>query len=164
MPHEGMSFHSHEESYNFYNSFGLTHGFAVRKYYTYKSRKDEVIVRRTFVCNREGFKKKQEADNEDNIKRRRETKCGCKASMEIILNKLGTWEIKKFNDIHSHDLLKSPNKRRKLRSHNKSYKDATCKKLIDKFSSYGVGPAKISRIINSASGSAIDVSDTPTMF
>ena len=84
--------------------------------------------------------------------------------MEIILNKLGTWEIKKFNDIHSHDLLKSPNKKRKLRSHNKSYKDANCKKLIDKFSSCGVGPAKISRIINSASGSAIDVSDTPTMF
>lgn len=77
--------------------------------------------------------------------------------MEIILNKLGTWEIKKFNDIHSHDQLKSPNKKRKLRSHNKSYKDATCKKLIDKFSSCGVGPANISRIINSASGSAIDV-------
>ena len=77
--------------------------------------------------------------------------------MEIILNKLGTWEMKKFNNIHFHDLLRSPNKKRKLRSHNKSHKDATCQKLIDKFNSCGVGPAKISRIINSASGSATDV-------
>ncbi|WOH08467.1 hypothetical protein DCAR_0727908 [Daucus carota subsp. sativus] len=57
MPHEGMLFQSHEEAYNYYNNFGLTHEFAVRKYSMYKSRKDEVIVRRTFVCNREGFKK-----------------------------------------------------------------------------------------------------------
>ncbi|KAK1390281.1 hypothetical protein POM88_018459 [Heracleum sosnowskyi] len=95
VPREGLQFQTHEEAYDFYNNFSLTDGFAIRRYYTYKSINNDVIIRRTFVCNKEGFKKKDE-NNEKDVKRRRESRCGCKASMEIVLNRSGSWEIKKF--------------------------------------------------------------------
>ena len=56
-PREGLQFQPHEEAYDFYNTFALTNGFAIRRYSTYKSRNSDVIIRRTFVCNREGYKK-----------------------------------------------------------------------------------------------------------
>lgn len=58
------------------------------------------------------------------MKRCRESRRGCKAFIEIVLNKYGSWEIKKFSDTHSRELLESPNKKRKLRSHNKSHKES----------------------------------------
>lgn len=74
---------------------------------------------RTFVCNRR-FKKKQEIDNDDTIKCRRESRFGCKASIEIILSKLGLWVIKIFGNVNSHDLLKSPNKKKESYGHTTS--------------------------------------------
>ncbi|XP_074352243.1 protein FAR1-RELATED SEQUENCE 5-like [Apium graveolens] len=108
VPHVGLEFQTRDEAYNFYNHFVLTDGFAIRRYCTYKSRKKDVITRRTFVCNR-GFKKK------------------------------------------------SPNKKKKLRSHNKSHQAPVCKKLMDNYRSCGVGPAKISQIINCTNSSGIDI-------
>ena len=112
-PREGLQFQSHEEAYDFYNTFALTNGFAIWRYSTYKSRNSDVIIRRTFVCNREGYKKIVQ-NSEKDVKRRRENRCGCKAHMEIVLSKSRSWKIKKFSNCHSHDLLNSPNKKKKL--------------------------------------------------
>ena len=53
--------------------------------------------------------------------------------------------------------------RKRIWLHNKSHQESSCKKLIESFRSGGIGPAKISRIINTANGCAVDV-DTSTMF
>ncbi|CAA0812459.1 Unknown protein, partial [Striga hermonthica] len=53
----GMKFNSLEDAYKFYNSYAKRHGFGVRKFRSRK-KKDDIVYRKQFCCNKQGFKSK----------------------------------------------------------------------------------------------------------
>ncbi|KAK3011159.1 hypothetical protein RJ639_011065 [Escallonia herrerae] len=55
VPKNGMEFDSREEAWKFWVDYGRKMGFGVRKGYSNKNRKDEVVTSEKFVCNKEGF-------------------------------------------------------------------------------------------------------------
>ncbi|XP_020243488.1 protein FAR1-RELATED SEQUENCE 7-like [Asparagus officinalis] len=52
----GMKFSSHEEAYNYYNSYALMMGFGIRKSSVNYSQKDKQVLNRKFVCDKEGYR------------------------------------------------------------------------------------------------------------
>lgn len=70
-------------------------------------------------------------------------------------------EGKIFNDNHNYEMIISPNKNIKLRSHDKSHdkshKNSTCKNLMDQYHSVGIEPTTISRLINVNSGGSAGI-------
>lgn len=80
----------------------------------YTSLEIVMLLQEELLCATERVLKKKEENNEKDVKRCRENRCGCKTSMEIVLNKNGSWEIKKFSNSHSHDLLNIPNKKKEI--------------------------------------------------
>ncbi|RYR01350.1 hypothetical protein Ahy_B06g080216 [Arachis hypogaea] len=91
--------------FDFYNAFAKSRGFSGRKSKTRKH--NGIINRQNFVCCREGFRQKK-ADNMHTRKQepRDETRCGCKAKVQVSFDVVsGRWIVSKFSDLHNHDLL-----------------------------------------------------------
>ncbi|KAK3017200.1 hypothetical protein RJ639_007755, partial [Escallonia herrerae] len=78
VPKNGMEFDSREEAWKFWVDYGRKMGFGVRKDYSNKNRKDEVVTSEKFVCNKEGF---LEIDKRDHLYKapRAETRTSCHA-------------------------------------------------------------------------------------
>ncbi|KAK3006585.1 hypothetical protein RJ639_017608, partial [Escallonia herrerae] len=76
VPKNGMEFDSREEAWKFWVDYGGKMGFGVRKDYSNKNRKDEVVTSEKFVCNKEGFRG---IDKHDYLYKapRAETRTGC---------------------------------------------------------------------------------------
>ncbi|QHO58979.1 Putative protein-RELATED SEQUENCE [Arachis hypogaea] len=92
-------------AFDFYNAFAKSKGFSGRKSKTRKH--NGIINRQNFVCCREGFRRKK-ADNMHTRKQepRAETRCGCKAKVQVSFDVVsGRWIVSKFSDLHNHDLL-----------------------------------------------------------
>ncbi|KAK3021760.1 hypothetical protein RJ639_045703 [Escallonia herrerae] len=129
----GKAFVNEDEAYNFYNLYARLKGFGFRKHWATRSRTTGKLIKRQFVCNKEGFrssKDKRQIGRE--IKRRRETRTGCGAMMGIALSNTGEWVVDKFLDSHNHD-MNTPSKVIKHRSHRKFHRTMACKKLIFDF-------------------------------
>ncbi|KAL6558720.1 hypothetical protein OROMI_019070 [Orobanche minor] len=153
IPREGMEFSSHDDAYNFYNQFSLVRGFSIRKSDSYKSKKTGEIIRRKYCCNKEGYKYlKDKREEGKDIKRRRDEREGCRAELILHVTESGIWKVKTFSDNHNHEMILSPNKKINLRSHDKAHMNLSCKNLMDQYHSIGIGPARISRLINVTSG------------
>ncbi|KAK1399261.1 hypothetical protein POM88_009124 [Heracleum sosnowskyi] len=148
IPYVGMEFPNDEITYEFYKNFALRKGFATRKYSSYKSRTDGTLIKRTFVCNKEGFRRFDKREEGREVKHRRVTRENCKAHMIVQRNPKGHWCITRFSDTHSHPMIFSPKKRARLRSNKKASQEPQNKAAIDDFHSCGIGPAKIARLIN----------------
>ncbi|XP_020267539.1 protein FAR1-RELATED SEQUENCE 4-like [Asparagus officinalis] len=97
-----MKFNSHEEAYNYYNSYALLMGFGIRKSTVNYSRKTREVVDRKFVYDKEGYKPNS---GKIEIPLRRETRVGCKAMMRVKLLEDKSWEITGFVEEHTKSYL-----------------------------------------------------------
>ncbi|XP_020271473.1 protein FAR1-RELATED SEQUENCE 5-like [Asparagus officinalis] len=145
----GMKFNSHEEAYNYYNSYALLMGFGIRKSSVNYSHKTREVVDRKFVCDKEGYKSNS---GKIEIPLRRETRVGCKAMMRVKLLEDKSWEVTGFVEEHTNHVLSSPDKAKMHRSHQQFHKTQRCKKLIDSLREEGMPPSTISRVINATNG------------
>nr|GEW37212.1 hypothetical protein [Tanacetum cinerariifolium] len=92
---------------------------------------DNIIGRKLFVCNKQGFKK-QKGDNSSEVSKkcRRDVRTGCEAELWISKTKGRKWCLDIFNDTHNYDLNTTPTKVMKHRSHNKFHRSMACKSLM----------------------------------
>ena len=109
-PFVGMEFESEEAAKLFYMAYASRLGFSVRISKSRRSRNDESIIMRRFVCSKEGFHTKKEAgagDDEAGKKRRRRAtiRGGCQAMIEVIQKYYGRWVVTKFSREHNHAVL-----------------------------------------------------------
>ncbi|QHO10316.1 Putative protein-RELATED SEQUENCE [Arachis hypogaea] len=84
-------------AFDFYNAFAKSKGFSGRKSKTRKH--NGIINRQNFVCCREGFRRKK-ADNMHTRKQepRAETRCGCKAKVQVSFDvKIPAADIEQIN-------------------------------------------------------------------
>ncbi|CAL0306176.1 unnamed protein product [Lupinus luteus] len=156
-PHVGMIFTTNKVAYDFYNSFAFREGFSIRKNWNYKARNTKVVIKYHFACNKEEFKRLDKRLIGKEVKHRRDEREGCKAHMHIEKTKEGDWVVKKFSNIHNHELIISPTKKCQLRSHNKAHKKSCIKSLVENINGCGLGPAQISRLVNAMSDESIMV-------
>ena len=83
IPYEGMEFSNDDIAYEFYNNFAIQKGFSTRKYPSYKSRSDGIMIKRTFICNKEGFRRFDKSEEEREVKHHRVTRENYKAHMIV---------------------------------------------------------------------------------
>ncbi|XP_043717844.1 protein FAR1-RELATED SEQUENCE 5-like [Telopea speciosissima] len=103
-PQIGMLFNTELEAYNFYNKYGGSLGFSIRRDYANKSRKDKTtITSRRFVCCKSGFRKEYKRDVYTS-KPRAKTRTECPARMSIYLSENGKYECRDFVEEHNHIL------------------------------------------------------------
>ncbi|XP_042499833.1 protein FAR1-RELATED SEQUENCE 5-like [Macadamia integrifolia] len=103
-PRLGMVFNTEKEAYDFYNSYGGTTGFSIRRDFAHKSRKDKTTLTCwRFVCNKAGIRCKDKRDIYTS-KPRAETRSECPALMSIYVMENGKYEYRDFVEEHNHIL------------------------------------------------------------
>ncbi|CAA0806737.1 Protein FAR1-RELATED SEQUENCE 5 [Striga hermonthica] len=107
----GMKFNSLEDAYEFYNSYAKRHGFGVRKFRSRK-KKDDIVYRKQFCCNKQGFKSKV---GKERSYTKLETRVGCKAMIQLLFDG-ANWIVEQEEDQHNHELVPC-NQARYFRSH-----------------------------------------------
>ncbi|GLT35469.1 hypothetical protein SLA2020_099180 [Shorea laevis] len=142
-PHIGMEFSTDDSAFGFYNEYARRMGFSIRKELAKRPKPDKPINRRYFVCYKAAYKRKPKSDTVKN--RACQNQEGCQARMAIHL-KDGGWIIKQFFDDHNHEMFSSPNKSRKLPSHNKQHLQPCARALMDQYSNARCGLAKIAQL------------------
>ena len=98
----GKRFDSPDNAYDFYNEYGLSKGFGIRKSYHNKHSVTKEIYQHVFVCNKEGYKNMNDKRTSENVKRRSIKRTGCKAMMQVKLSHDQNWVVEKFFDEHNH--------------------------------------------------------------
>ncbi|XP_077241931.1 protein FAR1-RELATED SEQUENCE 5-like [Tasmannia lanceolata] len=123
-PYLGMRFNSHEEACQFYNEYARRKGFGTRKGNSERSRIDNSVISKKFLCCKEGVRSKKYSEREDRVREHDETRVGCKAHLMVKRRREGEkefWVVDRFEENHNHELL-SPGKTSTLRSHRSSNK------------------------------------------
>ncbi|KAK1273341.1 Protein FAR1-RELATED SEQUENCE 7 [Acorus gramineus] len=105
-PFLGMEFGSSEAAEAFYYIYAKQTGFSVRKSFSRRSRRDDSIIMRSFVCAREGYHsmKISYGDGKRRQRKRMAVREGCKAMMEVVQRVQGKWVVTKFIKEHSHEV------------------------------------------------------------
>lgn len=148
LPILGMIFSTDEDAFNFYNNYARSKGFGIRLRYSHKSNKTNKIYRRRYVCSKEGFKNlKDKRFDEGVAKRRRETRTGCLAMLQVKLSN-EEWKVEKFSNIHNHPMIVTPSKVMKFNSHNKGHLSNVCKSLVSDLNQAGLSASSISKAMN----------------
>ncbi|KAJ4767531.1 Protein FAR1-RELATED SEQUENCE 5 [Rhynchospora pubera] len=104
IPHLGMEFQTVEEAWSAWSYYGGKIGFGVRKGFGPKSKKDDVITSKLFLCSCEG---KRVVDKRDGLtkKPRAETRTGCQARLQIKFNReIQKYKVVEFVSEHNHPL------------------------------------------------------------
>ncbi|KAJ1392797.1 MULE transposase domain [Sesbania bispinosa] len=102
-------------AFAFYNKFAMLKGFYARKAKERKNKNNE-IVEKSFFCHKEGKRRRRKGVKGVRAQKP-ETRCFCKASMKIRVNKqTGRWHVTYFSDDHTHKLL-DPKYSRMLPTH-----------------------------------------------
>lgn len=102
-PFIGMEFESEDAAKLFYMAYASRIGFSVRISKSRRSRNDESIIMRRFVCSKEGFHMKKDNLDDGKKKRRRATiREGCNAMIEVIKKYYGRWVVTKLVTEHNH--------------------------------------------------------------
>ncbi|PKA60606.1 Protein FAR1-like sequence 5 [Apostasia shenzhenica] len=102
-PSIGMEFDSDEAAKEYYIAYGSRVGFGVRMNKSRRSRKDDTVIMRRFVCTREGFHTKRVIYDDGKKKRKRgTTREGCMAMIEVIRKDRGKWVVTKLETEHTH--------------------------------------------------------------
>uniref|UniRef100_A0A7N0UB18 FAR1 domain-containing protein n=1 Tax=Kalanchoe fedtschenkoi TaxID=63787 RepID=A0A7N0UB18_KALFE len=78
----GKYFDTMEEVYDAYNHYAARRGFGIRKHFSARSRYNGHIIRKEYVCNKEGFKNVV-PQIIDHKKCQRDARIGCLANIEI---------------------------------------------------------------------------------
>ena len=103
----GKVFDTPDDAYTFYNQYGFTHGFGIRKHWDYKNKMTNEVYRKWYVCNKEGFKSvKDVCTSVGTKKRRRDLRTGCEARLRITITKDRKWCVDFFDDTHNQHLRK----------------------------------------------------------
>ncbi|KAJ4790319.1 FAR1-related sequence 7 [Rhynchospora pubera] len=102
VPKMGMEFDDDEEAYRYYVTYADSIGFSVRKHQV-KRRASGLVYSRTFVCHKEGFRKKTDAEKEREPKPYDRT--GCQASITVRIMKNGRFQVIAFEPKHNHPLV-----------------------------------------------------------
>ncbi|XP_023734634.1 protein FAR1-RELATED SEQUENCE 7-like [Lactuca sativa] len=145
----GKVFDTPNDAYTFYNDYAFLHGFGIRIHWKFKNKTTNEHYRKTYVCNKEGFKcLKVNNSSGKVIKRRREVRTGCKAMTRISKQKDEKWIVDKFNDTHNHALSLTPTKVMKHRSHGKFHRTMECRSFMVQFGQVGLKPSQIKKAIN----------------
>ncbi|KAJ6825855.1 protein FAR1-RELATED SEQUENCE 5-like [Iris pallida] len=109
-PFVGMEFESEEAAKLFYMAYASRVGFSVRISKSRRSRNDESIIMRRFVCSKEGFHRKKGNFDDGKKKRRRATiREGCNAMIEVIQKYYGRWVVTKLVKEHNH-IVEAPSR------------------------------------------------------
>ncbi|QHO56236.1 protein FAR1-RELATED SEQUENCE 5 [Arachis hypogaea] len=100
-----MVFDTHEKAYDFYVSYAKCVGFSVRKGDVARD-DDGKLIRRRFVCNRQGLRDKKHYMRIDRKRDQKpETRTNCHAMLSIYLdNHTSTWRVRTFEKGHNHEL------------------------------------------------------------
>lgn len=99
----GMEFDSDEAAKEYYIAYAARVGFGVRMNKSRRSRKDDTVIMRRFVCTREGFHSKRVIYDDGKKKRKRGTsREGCMAMIEVIRKDHGKWTVTKLVTEHTH--------------------------------------------------------------
>lgn len=80
-----MLFGYEDEAYEACSSYVLLKGLRVRKSKTSKSRTDRKVIRRRFICYKEGHKIPDKGQEGQNVLHPRETRCNCPTRIKIAL-------------------------------------------------------------------------------
>ncbi|KAL4585699.1 hypothetical protein LXL04_010323 [Taraxacum kok-saghyz] len=145
----GKVFDTPDDAYNYYNDYSFLRGFGIRKNDTIKNPATNEAYRKMYVCSKEGFKRLEKNDSVGSEKkRRRDVRTGCQAMLRITRQKDGKWMVDSFNDTHNHDLIMTPTKVMKHRSHSKFHRSIECKSLMVKLNQAGLRPCQIKKAVN----------------
>lgn len=93
-------------------------------------KKSGEIITSIYCCNKEGYiylKDKREEGKD--IRRLIDKREGCGASL-LNVTENGMWKVKTFSDEHNHFMILYPNKKIKLRSHDRAHTHSSCKNLM----------------------------------
>ncbi|XP_042479090.1 protein FAR1-RELATED SEQUENCE 5-like [Macadamia integrifolia] len=143
-PFIGKEFDGLEEAYDFYNTYAKEMGFGIRNYRTERSRVDNRILCKLFVCANQGFKCENDKRRKGKIYVPRATrKTDCKACMRVKLRN-EKWVVDRWVSEHNHELL-SPTEVYKLRSHKKMTKATMV--LMGKLQHAGFTHTQVTRIL-----------------
>ncbi|XP_038707587.1 protein FAR1-RELATED SEQUENCE 5-like isoform X2 [Tripterygium wilfordii] len=115
IPKIGQEFESLDEAQKFYNEYAREAGFSTRMWTTNRNKNNE-IIRKEFVCYKEGAREKGELIS-DGSRRRGTTREGCKGKMVVVrsTSKM-SFIVSIFCEVHNH-VLTTPRKVHLLRSH-----------------------------------------------
>ena len=122
LPKVGQVFENIEDAYNAYNTYAKAAGFSIRR--SSETRLNNQVVRKKFVCSKEGCKKKRLGGE----RRTSDTRENCGSYLQLKKMKGGYWTVFKIVVEHSH-LLSTPKKAHMLRSHHRVY----APKKIDRY-------------------------------
>ncbi|XP_020249196.1 protein FAR1-RELATED SEQUENCE 5-like [Asparagus officinalis] len=143
----------------YYNDYAKIKGFSVRISLGNYSRKEgKELISKKFVCNKEGQKSTNDKREHGKIvKRRRDTRVGCKVMLAVNRIDKGTWIVSKLVNEHTNHELTSPDKVKNHYSHRKLHRTKGCRSLIGSLHEEGLPPPTISRVINVGSGSQEEI-------
>ncbi|XP_023748884.1 protein FAR1-RELATED SEQUENCE 5-like [Lactuca sativa] len=145
----GKVFNTPKDAYTFYNQYAFLHGFGIRVHWSFKNKTTNEPYRKTYVCNKQGFKSlKGNTLCGGTKKRRRDLRTGCQAMLRISKGKDGEWFVDVFNDKHNHELSITPTKVMKHRSHGKIHRSMACKSLMVELGQSGLRPCQIKKAVN----------------
>ncbi|KAJ1698109.1 hypothetical protein LUZ63_006621 [Rhynchospora breviuscula] len=144
----GKQFSTDEDAKTFYNNFAYQRRFSIRKANHYVSSKLKMETMIKYVCSMQGLPKKSSHDKTPE-KEKPTTRTGCKAHLTIRLVD-GCWKVSAFEDVHNHQLISSPAKKRGLRSHRKlTFED---REFIREMNSQNIETAKIYELLGARYG------------
>ncbi|KAJ4776882.1 Protein FAR1-RELATED SEQUENCE 5 [Rhynchospora pubera] len=105
-PRIGMEFESDEAAKEFYIAYATRLGFCMRMNKSRRSRKDDTVIMRRFVCTKEGFHSKRVIYDDGKKKRKRTTaREGCMAMIEVVKkDPHGRWYVSKLVTEHTHHI------------------------------------------------------------
>ncbi|KAH0987719.1 hypothetical protein GBA52_014896 [Prunus armeniaca] len=112
-PKSGQGIESLDDAHEFYNNYAKKAGFSVRINSSRKNKETNEILRKEYVCSKEGVPAKGVGEKK---RRRGITREGCKAKLAVVKSKLGTYVVSLFVEGHNHPLT-SPKRVHLLRSH-----------------------------------------------
>ncbi|XP_058181190.1 protein FAR1-RELATED SEQUENCE 5-like [Rhododendron vialii] len=135
IPKIGQQFDNLDKVFKFYNNYTKEAGFSLR-IYSSKMNKNKEIIRKEYVCFKEGVRKNSKA----NKRRQGLTREGCRAKLSVMKNQLGEWfVVKQFVEVHNYELT-TPKKVHLLKSHRR-VSDAQ-KSLLQQLSATNVPPCQ----------------------
>ncbi|WCJ25499.1 FAR1-related sequence 5 [Euphorbia peplus] len=113
-PTIGKEFETLDDVFKFYNAYARNVGFSVRLYSSKKKKGTQEIIRKEYVCSKQGKSKKFRQANAQ--RRRGQYRASCNAKLVVVRNKNHMFTVKTFTEEHNHSLL-TPTKTPFLRSH-----------------------------------------------
>ncbi|KAK1296149.1 Protein FAR1-RELATED SEQUENCE 5 [Acorus calamus] len=101
-PFVGMEFESAEALKTFYKTYASHLGFGIRAGVLRRSRTDDAVIMRSFLCSRES----PEFDSNGKRKRNQSTtREDCRAMIEVKREDFNKWVVSKFVPEHTHALM-----------------------------------------------------------